>query len=192
VKRTTAVALGPSLAIALDFDEFCRGEYRSVLGLALVLCGDAGVAEDLTQEAFFAAYRSWSRIGLFENPGAWVRRVVANRAVSQRRRWQVEVVALQRLRGRRVPEVELPERDASLWELVRRLPRRQAQAFALTHLDGLSTDEVGAVLGISPGTVKTHLARARAALAASIGAVEGTGADAPDGMDEGRGHGPQR
>jgi RNA polymerase sigma-70 factor (ECF subfamily) len=169
--------LGPSPAeavIALDFDAFCRREYRAVLGLALVLSGSSGAAEDLTQDAFFAAYRGWSRVGTYDNPGAWVRRVVANRAVSQRRRWRTEVVALQRLRGRRGPEVELPERDASLWELVRRLPRRQAQAFALTHLDGLSTEEVGDVLGISAGTVKTHLARARTALAAAIEVADGT------------------
>src|SRR3954454_5481450 len=69
-----------------DFDEFCRRDYATVAGLAFVLTGDWTVAEDLTQDAFFAAFRRWDALQSYDNRGAWVRRVVANRAVSWRRR----------------------------------------------------------------------------------------------------------
>jgi RNA polymerase sigma-70 factor (ECF subfamily) len=67
----------------------------------------------------------------------------------------------------------LSAETAEVWGAVRRLSRRQAQVLALTYLEGLSTTEVGAVLGCSAATVKTHLQRGRAALARRLGVEEG-------------------
>ena len=52
------------------------------------------------------------------------------------------------------------------------LSKRQAQVLALTYLEGLSTREVGDVLGCSAATVKTHLQRGRATLAQRLGVEE--------------------
>lgn len=153
-------------AVALDFDRFCAEEYAAVAGLAFVLTGSWATAEDLAQDAFFAAFRKWDQLQRYDKPGAWVRRVVANRAVSWRRRLGSEAKALTRLGGRRqrtADDIDLPD-DAEVWALVRRLPPRQAQVFALTYVEDLSLDQVAAVLAISQGTAKTHLKRARAAL----------------------------
>ena len=84
-----------------DFDAFCREHYARVTGLAYVLSGSRTAAEDLTQDAFFAAFRQWGRLCQYDDPGAWVRRVVANRAVSRRRRLQSESRALLRIGSRR-------------------------------------------------------------------------------------------
>ncbi len=65
-----------------SFEDFFRREYRSVLGLAVALSGDRWAAEDLTQEAFAAAERKWARVGSLDRPQAWVRRIVANKSVS--------------------------------------------------------------------------------------------------------------
>jgi RNA polymerase sigma-70 factor (ECF subfamily) len=165
---TAAAQVGPWSAPAPDFDRFCATERAAVVGLAFALCGDWGAAEDLAQDAFFAAYRQWSRLASYDHPGAWVRRVGANRAVSRRRRLVSEAKALTRLGGRRRPSSDLPPIDDEVWAAVRRLPARQAQVFALTYVDDLSLEQVGGVLQISPGTAKTHLQRARAALAASL------------------------
>jgi RNA polymerase sigma-70 factor (ECF subfamily) len=150
---------------AEDFAPFYRREYRQVVGLALVLCGSLELAEDLGQEAFAAAYQQWDRIGSYDKPGTWVRRVVANKAVSVTRRRAAETRALTRLFARRltVPG-DIPAEDAEVWAAVRRLPRRQAQVIALTYLDELSPAEVAEVLGCGEGTVWTHLRRARLTL----------------------------
>lgn len=157
-----------------SFDVFFRREYRSVLGLAIALCGDRWAAEDMTQEAFAAAARRWVEVGDLERPGAWVRRVVANKAVSRWRRRATEALAWRRMpdRERTRCNAELSVEADELWAAVRRLPKRQSQVLALTYLDGLSTSEVGEVLGCSAPTVKTHLQRGRATLAHRLGVEE--------------------
>ena len=155
-----------------NFDGFFRREYRAVLGLAIVLSGSRSVAEELTQEAFLATFRHWERVGRLDNPGAWVRRVVANRSVSAFRRSMAEAKALLRLNShaRRDIATELDDTMA-VWREVRRLPRRQAQVVALTYFDDLPRREVAEILGCSEETVKTHLDRARNALAARLTAT---------------------
>ncbi len=150
------------------FDAFFRRERRAVIGLAYALSGSRLACEDLAQEAFVAAYRRWDEIGGYDNPGAWVRRVVANRAVSTVRRRVAEAKAVASLGFRRVRPAELPDESADLWALVRALPKRQAQAVALRYVEQLTPEEIAEVLGISRDSVYTHLRRAHQALAAEL------------------------
>ena len=62
--------------------------------------------------------------------------------------------------------------DEAFWELVRALPRRQAQSVALHYLFDLSVADVAATLGIAEGSVKVHLSRARQTLAARLSGQE--------------------
>jgi RNA polymerase sigma factor (sigma-70 family) len=154
-------------AIVGSFDEFYKAEYRPLVGLAYVLCGDRWAAEDLAQDAFLAARRNWADVSQLDSPEGWVRKVLANRSVSLFRRLLSERRSLHRL-WRRAEDVSPPEisaEGAAVWETVRRLPRRQAQVIVLTYLEGWSIQEVGEILGCSPFTVKTHLQRAKATLA---------------------------
>lgn len=152
----------------VSFDDFYRQEYRHVLGLAYVLTGNLSVAEDTTQDAFTAAYRQWTAIGGYDSPAAWVRRVTCHRAASVVRRRVREAKAIVRLAYRAQTNVELDEGDAEFWRSVRALPPRQAQAVALFYLDDYSVRDIAAVLDCSEGTVKTHLSRARAAIARQL------------------------
>ncbi len=154
---------------ATDFDAFYQAEYRSVVGLAYVLSGRAGVAEDLTQDAFAEAHRRWTDIAGYENPGAWVRRVLINKSSSRTRRLVAETKALTKVGSRRAEVAELHERSEEIWAAVRSLPPRQAQAVALHYWDDLTLAQIASVLDCGQETVKTHLKRGRAALAQKIG-----------------------
>ena len=148
------------------FEEFYMREFRPVVGLAYALSGSRSGAEDLAQEAFFAAHRDWDRVGGYDDPGAWVRRVVANMAVSAFRRRTVEAKALLRIAGGQVEALpDLSADDAEFWRAVRSLPRRQSQVVALHYLEDLPIAEVARVLGMAIGTVKKHLYDGRASLA---------------------------
>ena len=163
VPRTST---GQSTAsVGEDFATFYEREKRSVVGLAYVLSGSRNGAEDLAQDAFVAAYRHWSRVGGYENPGAWVRRVAANRSISTGRRRIAEAKAVLRLSGERVVIPELSVDNEDLWSAVRRLPARQAQVIALRYWDRRSGPEIAEILELSEATVKSHLQRARQALA---------------------------
>lgn len=141
------------------FDVFYARERQQVIGLAYVLSGSRSGAEDIAQDAFLAALRNWDKIGIYDDPAAWVRRVVANRSVSAMRRGAAEARALIRLGslGSAVPELSAD--SMATWDAVRRLPKRQAQVVALHYFDGQRIADIAEILGCSENTVKTHLKR---------------------------------
>jgi RNA polymerase sigma-70 factor (ECF subfamily) len=165
------VADGQDTPMPEPFDVFYRREQPHMVALAYVLCGSESVAEELAHDAFVQAMRSWERVGQMDAPVAWVRRVVANASTSRFRRLRAESKALLRLTSRPEPAPVGSGVDAvsDVWEAVRRLPRRQAQVVALVYLHDLSRRETAALLGCSEETVKTHLQRARVALAHELG-----------------------
>jgi RNA polymerase sigma-70 factor (ECF subfamily) len=162
LERPYAMSGEPSLA----FEDFYAKEYAAVVGLAYALSGSRAGAEDLAQEAFLAAHRNWQRVGAYDQPGAWVRRVVANLSVSAIRRKVAETKALARAAlGERTVVPDLAAGDPEFWSAVRALPRRQAQVVALFYLEDRAIADVAAILEMAPGTVKRHLHDGRRALA---------------------------
>ena len=153
---------------APDFETFFRRELPGLVALARALAGPA-YAEELAQESMLAAYQRWDQVGRYEFPSAWVRQVCANKAASVFRRRATEARALLRLTARAEPVHDDGDVDPDIWAEVRRLPRRQAQAIALYYVYGRSVTEVARILGCSEGSVKTHLHRGRATLAARLG-----------------------
>jgi RNA polymerase sigma-70 factor (ECF subfamily) len=159
--------------IDVDFDDFYTRGYRRCASLAYVLTGSVGDADDLVQEAFAIAYRRWSEIAAYDDPLAWVRKVMVNKAMSRGRRLRRELAAVTRLGNR--PAAAAPIIDAvdrELWQRVGKLPRQQAAAIALYYIDDLPIDGVAAVMGCSAGAVKTHLSRGRQALATQLAAMK--------------------
>ncbi len=140
-----------------------------MIGLAYALSGSRVAAEDLAQEAFLAAHKSWDRVGVYEKPEAWVRRVVANMSVSLFRRKVRETKALARMRDSEAYLPELPAEDEEFWKHVRALPRRQAQAIALFYLEDRPVNEIAEILECAENTVKVHLHKGRARLAERLG-----------------------
>jgi RNA polymerase sigma-70 factor (ECF subfamily) len=162
------------------FEYFYEREYHGVVSLGYALTGSWPAAEDIAQEAFLAAHQAWGRIGLYQQPGAWVRRVAANRATSLGRHRLAEARALLRLAARRPEAAEAAEaaeaeEAADFWRAVRALPRRQAQAVALFYLEGWPTAQIATVLGCSDATVRAHLHKGRLALARRLRVEPGGG-----------------
>jgi len=152
--------------------------YRGLCRLAYVLLGDAGQAEDVVQEAFLRTFTGVGRLRDKDRADAYLRRSVVNLCRSRLRRRSLE--------GRSTPDagaawaspwVEPPVlRDPDLLAAVRALPPRQRAAVVLFYYADLAETEVASTLGCSVGTVKSQLAKARAALARCLGprSEEGT------------------
>ena len=151
------------------FEAFYEREYHRVVGFAYAVAGSWEAAEDATQEAFLRAHREWERVGRFDQPGAWVRRVAANLAVSAFRRRLSEARALVRLAARRQPDPPLHAEAVDFWRAVRSLPSRQRQAVALFYLEDWPVAEIARFLGCTETTVRGHLHRGRVTLARRLG-----------------------
>lgn len=157
------------------FEGLYQQAWRPVAALGWSLTGSRALGEELAQDAFLAAYRDWARVGTLDDPGAWVRRAVSNRAVSLWRREGVgrakrhqlerDADARQRLEG----ADHADPGDDEFWAAVRDLPARQAQCVALHYLEDRAIGEIAEVLECRPATVRVHLHRGRKALAAALG-----------------------
>jgi RNA polymerase sigma-70 factor, ECF subfamily len=149
-----------------------------MLSLAYSLTGNWGDAEDLVQEAYAAAHRKWSVVGSYEDPAAWVRRVITNRSVSRWRRLSHELNVRQRIAARAVQTSTSAEPiNDAFWQAVRALPRQQMAVVVLHYVEDQSVNAIAAQLGCTAGTVKTQLFRARRTLADRLGAEVEEGPD---------------
>lgn len=151
------------------FDGFYRAHYAPVVRLAYSLTGSRSVAEELAQEAFVAAHGRWAALHGFDRPDLWVRRVVINRSISYRRREATERRVLEHLPPDPCVSIDPELQDETLWAAMRELSPRQAEALALFYVEDQPLSEVAKILGLGEETVKTHLKRGRAALAAKLG-----------------------
>lgn len=163
MERTRTID-GEAVSTEPPFSAFYREHFPGAVTLAHALAGGRR-AEDIAQDALLAVYRKW---GELDRPERWLRRVIANRSRSALRRGYAEARALAKLYAPPA-QPEVPAETEYFWALVRKLPRRQAQVFALRHLDELSAAEVAGVLEISETTVRVHLHRARQTLASQLG-----------------------
>jgi len=110
-----------------SFEVFFHREYRNMVALAIAVSGSRAQGEDLAQEALLRAHRHWRDVSRYEKPGAWLRRVTINLALSAKTRVIKEATARNRWARQRTQVAEPPEHDHTLWEAVGRLHRWVAE-----------------------------------------------------------------
>jgi RNA polymerase sigma-70 factor (sigma-E family) len=144
------------------FVEFFQESWDPCLRAVAAITGDMLRAEDQVAEAFARAWGSWRKVSRHPAPRAWVVRTALNAGASWWRR-----------RARELPlvdhDVAAPGSpgaglDAAVLTALRRLPVRQREVIVLRVFLDLDVETTARQLGIAPGTVRAHLARAVAAL----------------------------
>lgn len=152
---STAEHLDPVRAL---FD----AEYLPMVRLAGAMLGSRAAAEEAVQDAFVQVSRTLDTVAP-DKRGAYLRTAVLNAARTQVRRSRAA-----KRQARAVPElVATPEEHAlrsaearEVMALVDTLPERQRQCLVLRYFEGLTDPEVAEALGISMGSVKSHIHRA--------------------------------
>jgi len=147
--------------------EIYHGEYKSLVRLAVLLVHDVQTAEEVVQDAFEAMHTAWRRLREKEKALSYLRQAVVNRSRSVLRHRTV----VDRNAPKPAPDepsaehgaLALIERSAVIAAL-RTLPDRQREAVVLRYYADLSEADIAATMGISRGAVKSHTARAMAAL----------------------------
>jgi RNA polymerase sigma-70 factor (sigma-E family) len=146
-----------------QFRDFVAAALPGLRRSAYLLCGDRHGADDLASIAIGKLFRSWGRVSRVDEPVAYLRKMLINTWLDERRRpWRRERSTAE------MPEAAAPEPDVAqrveLFRLLGRLPARRRAVLVLRFLDDLSVEQTAEVLGCATGTVKTHTARGLADL----------------------------
>lgn len=162
---------GAAVDTTTDFEQLVETESRGLLAAVYAIVGDQHRSEEIVQEAFERGYRRWRRVSRLDRPGAWVRRVAVNEAISATRRRATEQRALARLDGRadrrEGPDPLAALDDDGVWAEVRRLPADQAAVVALRYGADLGIADIADTMHLTAPAVKSLLHRARVSLRGS-------------------------
>ena len=156
------------------FDELVRRHADGLYAVVVRLCASAQEAEEVTQEAFLRAWRGLPGFRGGSQFFTWLYRIGVNEARrrSERSRRGAPVVTLDERRARDVSDGSMrPDARAEHAELRRELDRAigglpvdHRAALVLRDIEGLSTAQAAAVLGLREAAFKSRLHRARTAL----------------------------
>ena len=149
----------------LEYEWVFRAAYPRIKRTVALILRDQEAAEDVTQEAFLKLLQHWRKVSGYEQPDAWVRRVAIRLAVRQAKR-ESGRRRLERIIDQR--RVAVTEPDVDLAAAIATLAPRQRAAVVLFYFDDLPVADIARVLFVSDSTVKQHLHRARARLAALL------------------------
>jgi RNA polymerase sigma-70 factor (ECF subfamily) len=173
LKVTATLTQSAEQSRELRFTEFVDRQSRFVFKVAWAVLRNAQDAEDVVQEVFLKLYRN----------NAW-ETMCDERAFLARSTWRL---ALSRVRTRQniVPQQHLPEQQpdpeqallagdwtALVHRLLDALPADLRLPLALSAIDELNSPEIAVVMGISEGTVRTRIMRARQILKQKLAKYE--------------------
>jgi RNA polymerase sigma-70 factor (ECF subfamily) len=154
--------------VQVDLDHFVATEYPKVVAAVGLITGNRQDAADAVQDAI-VGYLAKPPAQPVTNLAAWITVVASNRLRDKYRSKSSEERALGRI-GIASESVEdaVELLDVDVMAALRELPQQQRQVCALHYLMDQSVDTIAEGLGVSAGTVKTQLHRARKALAARL------------------------
>lgn len=180
------------MATSKEIDSFLEGAQKRAFKSAFFATRNHDAALDIVQDAMISLVESYSAKPASDLP-ALFGRIVQNRIHDHFRKDKTlsKINLLYEDFGSPdregfdflealAPDSDVAERDspegslarsqvmAAIEEGLAELPERQRQAFLLRHWEGLDTEEAAAAMGVSAGSVKTHLSRAAHALAAFL------------------------
>jgi len=167
----------PQSGLVEEFDVLYQTYGRRVYRQCLRMLGNREDAEDLTQEVFLQLYRKADTFRGESSFSTWLHRLTVNTVLMQirrQRRWRSDVTSLDgpaasedgfndvaAVAGRLAAPSESPIDKISLAVALSQLSSGYKEIFLLHDLEGYRHDEIGILLGISEGTSKSQLHKAR-------------------------------
>lgn len=168
-----ALVLGALRGEVQAYGELVRRYQTSVYNVCYRMMGERQSAEDRAQDAFVRAYKRLETFDVERPFGPWIRRVATNVCLNHLNRAHPATVPLEEEFGEYAvaslgqPERELQRADTAqnVRAALLALPAHYRAVIELRHYQELSYAEIAGALGLTMSEVKTHLYRARKALA---------------------------
>jgi RNA polymerase sigma-70 factor (ECF subfamily) len=160
---------------AMEFEDFDRvvKRYRArVLRFALASLGDKDLAESVTQDCFWNAYKSRGTFRGECSVETWLIRIAVNLVRNQvrTRRYQfwkkaerVDSEQIERWADQNISPEErasVNEQVRGIWKAARALSEKQRTIFLLRFVEDMDVQEIADVTGLTHSTVSVHLSRA--------------------------------
>jgi RNA polymerase sigma factor (sigma-70 family) len=154
------------------FRLFIEKYQRLVAAIVFRMVYDAADREELCQEVFLKIFKNIGRFQGGARVAAWIGRITSNTCINHMRKKRLPLYGDIDAHGQGLENVpggdSTPERLHELADLQRklqdeigRLPAPYRLALTLFHFSGMNYEEIGQALALPPGTVKSHLFRAR-------------------------------
>jgi RNA polymerase sigma-70 factor (ECF subfamily) len=158
------------------FEELYRQHARRLYSLVVRMIGSAQDAEDLLQEVFLQAYRKLPGFRGESTLGTWLYRLTMNHCLDHLRGRQAKMSrATASIDEESVDEPAAPDpvvpsaiSRMDLERAIEALPPGSKAAFLLHDVEGFEHQEIAAILGISEGTSKSQVHKARLKLRALL------------------------
>ena len=164
------------------YRDLVRRYQRPVYALIVRMVRNASDAEELAQDVFIKAYRALDRFDASRKFSSWLFKIAHNASIDWLRKRRLQTVALETDDDRLDPltvladaRAETPEAAAQRGELAQafevalgRLRPEYREVMLLRFQEGLAYEEIAEVTGLALGTVKTHIHRARKAMAREL------------------------
>ena len=149
----------------MTFEEFAKARVPVLVRTAAQLCGDLGLAEDITQEVLIKVHQQWPKIENLDSRDGYVRRMLVNEYLSWRRKW-ARIVPSNEIRPiDNSPDHSTGHADRDILRAqISQLPRRRQVVLALRYYVGLTDGEIADAMGCRVSTVRSLASRALTSL----------------------------
>lgn len=147
------------------FNSLFRSLYPRLIHFAYRYNRNKAVARDIVQEAFVALWEKRDQLEPDRSIQAYLYRIVRNKSLNYIRDHSTETVGLlEDISLKATEEVKHQDEKEQLVDLIKRwikkLPKRQREAFELSRFEGLDHDEIADVMEVSSNTVNNHIVAA--------------------------------
>jgi RNA polymerase sigma factor (sigma-70 family) len=148
------------------FEELVDAHGRDVLNVALRVTGDVHLAQDAYQEVFLAIWRRWPSYREDPDWGAYLYRATVRKAIELVKRQRSGPTSLDDggneagSGGDPGQGLMFDELQKQLNASLAKLPKRQADVFVLSRIEGVDHTRIAEILGCSRNTVRVSLCRA--------------------------------
>jgi RNA polymerase sigma-70 factor (ECF subfamily) len=153
------------------FEAEALGFANQLFRVALRVCRDRGRAEDLVQETFLQAWRSFHRFELGTNLRAWLFKILFNIYYSGLRRERFEMVPFEETIAETIaydPPTPQQLTEEDVLAALERIPRDFQVPVVLSDVEDLTYREIAEAMQIPIGTVMSRLHRGRKLLRAEL------------------------
>lgn len=177
----------PTIEAIEEFSSLVQLEMPVIYRFLLASFRDKDLAETLTQECFLKAYRNRCSFRRESSARTWLMRIAINLQKDHWRNRRMQFWRETRTNAvdvdsaidllpstERSPEAQMLAREqvTRLWELVRRLSRRERSVFLLRYMEELELREIGQCTGLTVGAVKVYLRRALVKVREGLGETD--------------------